>query len=174
MFVNTINSSFAVSSLLQSEEAGIQGGVATLIGQDLGYLGLDSFYSFITTGETFGTVTLDSFPSVDRNGVSLEGDDKQPLLLNSIHGYCLKVIPNEGAAATGQVKINITEIGTLIGDGANNHILAPGDSLVVMTSLGWPARALSSIELTEIGTLANCKVAFAIFGHSTNTALGYG
>jgi hypothetical protein len=174
MFVNKITASVSVGSSLNSTDAGVQGAIDTLIDQDLTYLPLDEFYSFVVTGEALVSTTLAAFPNVTRNGVALKGDDKNNLLLNSIHGYILKVIPTPGLTATGHVRINITEMGTLADGGASNHFLTSGDSLVVMTNKGWPARNNTSIVITEVDTLTNCKVAFAIFGASTATATGYG
>jgi hypothetical protein len=161
MFVNKITASVSVGSALNSEDVGVQGTINTLIAQDLTYLPLDSFYSFVVTGEALVSTTLAGFPNVTRNGSALVGDDKDPLLLNSIHGYI-------------HVRINITEMGTLADGGASNHFLTSGDSLVVMTDKGWPPRNNTSIVITEVDTLTNCKVAFAIFGSSTATATGYG
>jgi hypothetical protein len=166
MFVNKITASVSVGSALNSEDVGVQGTVNTLIAQDLTYLPLDSFYSFVVTGEALTSTTLAGFPNVTLNGTTLNGNDKEPLLLNLIHGYTLKVIPTPGLTATGNVRINITNLGTLTGGGASNHILYAGDSLTVMTDTGWPAMVGTAIAITEVGTLTNCKVAFAIFGSS--------
>lgn len=117
---------------------------------------------------------IDSFPSVELNGVSLDGDDKQPLLINSIHGYAVKVIADEGLTPTGAVNVSVLDIGSITGVTGAEHRLMAGDSLVVMTELGWPPLGTAQIEISEVGTLTNCKVAFCLFGHSTATALGYG
>lgn len=173
MFVNKITASVSVGSALNSEDVGVQGAVNTLIAQDLTYLPLDEFYSFVVTGEALTSTTLAGFPNVTLNGATLKGDDKNNLLLNSINGYILKVIPTAGLTATGYVRIDITNLGTLTGGGASNHILYAGDSLVVITDKAWPARTGSAIAITEVNTLTNCKVAFAIFGSSTAVGLGY-
>lgn len=174
MFINNIKASFSVRSELNSEDEGVQGAIVTTIEQDLAYLGLDAFYSFCIDGEDLATMMFDSFPSVDLNGVALDGDDKEPLLINSIHGYAVKVIPDEGLTPTGAVNVSILDIGSITGVTGAEHRLTAGDSLLVMTELGWPPLATAQIEITEVGTLANCKVAFCLFGHSTATALGYG
>jgi len=174
MYIDKIKASFSVESALNSEDSGVQGSVNTLIGQDLTYLGLDSFYSFCIDGENLATMMFDSFPSVELNAVALDGDDKQPLLINSIHGYAIKVIADAGLTPTGAVNVSILDIGSITGVTGAEHRLIAGDSLVVMTDKGWPPLATAQIELAEVGTLANCKVAFCLFGHSTATALGYG
>ena len=174
MFIDKIKASFTVDAALNSEDSGVQGSVNTTIGQDLTYLGLDAFYSFCVDGEDLATMLIDDFPSVELNAVALDGDDKQPLLINSIHGYAIKIIPDAGLVATGTVNIAIKDIGSAAGGVGAVHYLVPGDSLVVMTDKGWPPLATSQIEITEDATLTNCKVAFCLFGHSTATALGYG
>lgn len=174
MFIDKIKASFSVESALNSEDSGVQGTVNTIIGQDLTYLGLDSFYSFCIDGEDLATMMIDSFPSVELNAASLDGDDKQPLLINSIHGYAIKVIADEGLTPTGAVNVSVLDIGNITGVTGAEHRLVAGDSMVVMTDKGWPPLGTSQIELTEVGTLTNCKVAFCLFGHSTATALGYG
>jgi len=175
MYIDKIKASFSVESALNSEDAGVQGTVNTLIGQDLTYLGLDSFYSFCIDGEDLAApMLIDSFPSVELNAVSLDGDDKQPLLINSIHGYAIKVIADEGLTPTGAVNVSVLDIGNITGVTGAEHRLVAGDSMVVMTDKGWPPLGTSQIEISEVGTLANCKIAFCLFGHSTATALGYG
>lgn len=173
MFIDKIKASFSVESALNSEDSGVQGTVNTIIGQDLTYLGLDSFYSFCMDGEDMsGGMMIDSFPSVELNAVSLDGDDKQPLLINSIHGYAVKVIADEGLTPTGVLSFSILDIGSVTGVTGAEHQLIAGDSLVVMTDKGWPPLPTAQIEMG--GTMTNCKVAFCLFGHSTATALGHG
>ncbi len=180
MLIDTISARFDVSAKLYSSTAGVSGAIQTNISRNLSDLALDALYTrvFLASELVSLTKTFDDFPTVELNGAALDGDDKQPLTINAIHGFCVQVLANkdvdgEDEPIAGYITVTVTEIGSGAGTPSVRHMVA-GDDLLNTTVGGWPAETLSSIAITGTSDLADCLVVFALFGSSAGTAGGYG
>jgi len=173
MQINAVQASFNLSANTYPTDTGISGSIPVAITEDLRYLNLNSAYVnlFSTTDLVSLTKTFNTFPTVNLGGATVLGEDKQPLLLNSIHAIvirCLKI--NSAVASTGSITATFTKLGT---SAASTRSFVPGDSLFLTTSLGWPAVATTALAITGSSTLTNTQLVVAFVGHTSATGTGY-
>lgn len=178
MKLTTVRATASISAQIFNESPDIQGALTTTFAEDLTNLGLDSLYSRnLAAAELMAmasdTMTFNTFPLVQINGVAATGDDRAPLLLNSIHGFSIKVSEDDGATASGFITVTVAEIGSVSGSNMVRQMVA-GDTLIMMSNLGWPALSGSLISIVGSAALANVKILITLFGHSSNDAGGYG
>lgn len=181
MLIDTISASFDVSARLYNNTPGVSGAIQTRIARNLGDLGLDAIYTKVIPCEdlVLGALTWDDFPTVELNGVAVDGDDKLPLTMNSIHGVVVQILARKDGDGVdlpkaGFVTLTLTLVGSGAGTGPAYREIVAGDDYLNTTVLGWPGVTASTIKLEATVDLADCDIVFAFFGSSAGTAGGYG
>lgn len=181
MILSNIKANFAVQANLYNGQEGINGQIQIQTNQSLDGLGLDALYSIVIPAATLNAAgstgyNYTAFPSVQLNGVAVNGDDKLPLVLNVISGYSIQVIDDTDSATTavGSITTTVTRIGNALSTPAV-HSMVTGDCLTNLTQKGWQGLSNSAIKIvanTSV-TLANCNIVFTLFGKTTGTGSGY-
>ena len=177
MLVTNIAASLNLGVELYNDQPGLNGALSTSVSSNLNNLGLDSAYTRVFSASELVTAKVyNGFPSVDLGGSPVLGDDKQPLLLNSIHAVALQVIEiDPDVPGVGYVTITLERVGGASASISTHH-LATGDSMILLTPLGWPFHVDTEITIAASTSpaLANVNVVFAIVGSAGDTGLGYG
>ncbi len=178
MTITHLSSFFGVKGNLVTDTPGAQGAIEKSFSSNLSDLALDSLYTKLFTPSEINSLSWRyySFPTVDRTiggtgAVVEDGDDRQPLLLNSIHAIAIDVVADSTGTPAGHIVVSLKKVGGA-GLTAAIHKLEPGEGLMVQTRYGWPAHSDTEIIITG-ASLAAAKVSFAIVGHTANTGTGY-
>lgn len=178
MIITQLSSFFGVKGNLVTDTPGAQGAIEKSFTSNLSDLALDSLYTKLFIPAEINSLPWRyySFPTVDRtiNGTGAvveDGDDRQPLLLNSVHAIAIDVVADTGGTPSGYITVSLKKVGGA-GATAAVHKLEPGEGLMVQTRYGWPAHADTEIIITG-STLVDAKVSFALVGHTANTGTGY-
>ena len=174
MTATNVSASFNLQAQIYPDSSAINGAVAISINEDLNSLGLDSVYTrqFLNAELDGLTITYDTFPTVEKDGVVELGEDKQPLVLNMINAIAIQVSKVDSTlAAVGFITVTFTDFGSST---AATRSFKVGESLMQTTSLGWPADAGGSIVIVGDATLTNTKLVIAIAGDTTASGTGYG
>lgn len=180
MLLDTISAEFRVAARLYSNTPGVSGAIQTNISRNLADLGLDALCTYVVPAGNLAGVSMvfDDFPTVELNGVAVNGDDKLPLTINSIHGVCIQILADKDADGadepkTGEVTVTLAQIGSQTGSPAVRKMVA-GDDFLNTTVLGWPGVTASTLTIAGSADLDLCSVVIALFGSSAGTAGGYG
>jgi hypothetical protein len=173
MTINAINAAFGLNVSNYPTATGLSGGIPVSINQDLRYLNLNSAYVnvFANSSLISTTNTFNNFPAVNFNGAAAQGEDKQPLLLNSIHAIVLQCIKvDDTLPATGSITATFTKLGS---SAVATRSFVVGDSLMLTTTLGWPAVGTTALAFTGTASLTNTQLIVALVGHTSATGTGY-
>ena len=148
-----------------------QGGLDTIISQTVRGESLDSFYSQVISGSNLTTTdqVFDTFPNVQLNESAINGQDGQPLELNSINGIIVQVIQNAGQTSAGFATVTLNLIGTNL---AQSFQLVAGDCFQYISERGWPGNASSVLTVGATG-LTNCNVVICLLGKKDVVGTGY-
>ncbi len=176
MIINNIDCKFNLDVQLYNEQPGLNGALNTSVTGTLSDLGLDSAYTKVFEAAELVSITktYNSFPTVDLGGSPVDGDDKQPLLLNSIHAIALQVLEiDPDTPGVGYVTLTLEKVGGASSSVSTLHVVT-GDSIILQTRLGWPYHADTEITLTGSASLAGVRVVLALVGSAAGNGYGYG